>query len=37
MRRCDCARASRGLEDVKPHERIICSPRFEREIKLVRM
>ena len=30
-------RASRGLVDVKPREQIICHPRFEREIKLVRM
>ena len=29
--------ASRGLVDVKLHKQIICNPRFEREIKLVRL
>ena len=32
-----CARASRGLIDVKPRKQIICNPRFEREIILVRL
>ena len=32
-----CTRASRGLEYVKPRKQIICNPRFEREIKLVRL
>ena len=32
-----CTRASRGLVDVKPRKQIICNPRFEREIKLVRL
>ena len=30
-------RASRGQVDVKPLKQIICNPRFEREIKLVRL
>ena len=32
-----CTRASRGLIAVKPRKQIICNPRFEREIKLVRL
>ena len=32
-----CSRASRGLVDVKLRKQIICNPRFEREIKLVRL
>ena len=32
-----CKRASRGLVDVKPRKQIVCNPRFEREIKLVRL
>ena len=32
-----CTRASRGLIDVRPRKQIICNPRFEREIKLVRL
>ena len=32
-----CTRASHGLVDVKPRKQIICHPRFEREIRLVRL
>ena len=32
-----CARASRGLVAVKLRKKIICNPRFEREIKLARL
>ena len=32
-----CKRASRGLVDVKPRKQIICNPRFEHKIKLVRL
>ena len=32
-----CTRASRGQVDVKPRKQIIRNPRFEREMKLVRL
>ena len=30
-------RASLGIVDVKPRKKIMCNPRLEREIKLVRL
>ena len=30
-------KASRGLVDMKPRKQVICNPRFEREIKLVKL
>ena len=32
-----CTRASCGLVDVKPCKQIICHPRFEHKIKLMRL
>lgn len=28
---------TRGLVDVKPHKQRVCNPRFEREIRLIRL